>query len=333
MKYNSFEEELDAFSKLDIPSPETREPLIEGNLAKGLGAAMIAGSIAANQPANADTEKTPGVAITREVSGKPVKQELGLNPHKRDEKQGTIRRKEPKSHRDSKISTDIPGKHIQLPMDSIGEPGSEWYTDAGKRLLDSITEAYAAYGMRASFAQISVDLFIIPKDSISAFCKDPATSQVFNTEYACTVNPRNSLENVSKVIMDNYKHIRTAGDSIMSIPCLDDPSIHFTVFMASHLSHDQRKSILVHELKHCIPLYGYVQKVVSLYARNATALMLKNYNDSMRKGLLDSIQAQVNNRLDSLEAVDPNSTFESTTNIMDMLFNHSAMVPYSGESK
>ena len=330
MKYNSFEEELEAFSKLDIPSTETREPLTEGNLAKGLGAAMIAGSIAANQPANADTEKTPGVAITREVSGKPVKQELGLNPQKRDEKQGAIRRKEPKAHRDSKISTDIPGTRIQVPMASIGDSGPEWYTDAGKQLLDRITKAYASFGMQASFNRISINIFIIPKDSISDFCKDPATNQTFNTEYACTVNARNALSNVNFAIENQFSHIRDLSTAETAIQCLDDPSINFTIFMARQLSQEQRKAILVHELKHCIPLYSYVQKVVSLYARNAHPRMLSDYSTAMANGLLNSIQTQVNHRLDTLETFDPAAPFKSTTDIMNIIFNFSAMVPYTG---
>lgn len=296
-------------------------------IARGVGSAMLAGSLAANQVASADIGKGKDIHVTREVSGKPVRQLAEVSKSIHDDAPGEIRKKPYVKARSAVVSQDISKPTTVIPMARIGDKSSQWGTEAGKTLIDSIVNEYARYGMSATFDRIRVNLYIVSPEVIKKVCKDPITGESYNTEYGCTVNAAESLASVTGTIEEKYADVRTHSMPGTIIPSFDWPSLAFNVYLSTELSINQRAELLVHELKHCMCIYAYVQKVVSMYARDASIDHIGKYLDTMRDDL-STYSTEINRILDEADQFIPDEPFSSSVDIVSKVLSYEVFKPY-----
>ena len=207
-----------------------------------------------------------------------------------------------------------------ISMGDIANPGSIWHTVSGHNLIETIVSTYAKYGMSASFNNIRVNVSIVPYGKIKELCMDPETGDTLNTEYACTVNPRSTVAHVDTLVKELYSGTR---DSVMAsnkkqpkINCIDDSALEFNVYISDSLPHVQQKELLVHELKHCLHLYAYAQKVVSMYVRGCKFAVINRFVSEMNHGDIDTIGVSLGKLLDAHEQFDPDTVFSSSFDMM-----------------
>lgn len=90
----------------------------------------------------------------------------------------------------------------------------------------------------------------------------------------------------------------------------------------------QQKELLVHELKHCLHLYAYVQKVVSMYVRGCKFTVINQLVTEMNNGGIDTIGVYLGKLLDSHEQFEPDTVFSSNFDMMKTVMEIKALRPY-----
>lgn len=171
-----------------------------------------------------------------------------------------------------------------IPLSSIGNQSSHWYTVAGKTLLSNLAKYYAQCNMTSSFEEVTLNIYIVPHNTIPNYCIDPITNTSYNTEYSCAVLPETTLNLVSAEIETRYKKFHdnnSQSSRNVVIPSFDSNVLKFNIYMSDKLNQSQRSELLVHEIKHCLPLYAFVQKVTYMYANrikivNKYVVMMEN---------------------------------------------------------
>lgn len=305
---------------------------LKTKIATGVGAAVLAGSVASKEPAK--LVGLPGkepVVATRELSGKRKEEESRPYAEYKIEKRGEHKKRQiSRNAGDSTLPMNA-AEGVDIFLGDIGDLSSKWGTPSGRALLDSVVRAYANFNMAATFNHIVVNIYVVPHEMITTRCKDPNTGETYNTEYACTVNPDTMLTGVGDVLIPRYEALaQTMRDStVKPIPCFDDESLRFTVYFSEKLTDSQRAELLVHELKHCMVIYAFVQKIASIIAYHIGNDKIRKFIGLMGEGGgLMKLNNLIGQKMDNSEQFDVDKPFTSNYNIIDDIMGESALRPY-----
>ena len=292
----------------------------------------MAGTVASKEPVQLTglPGKEPVVA-TRELSGKRKEEDSHSYAEYKIEKRGEHKKRQVTRKSDSILPKNA-SENFAIHMRDIGDLTGRWGTQSGKELLDSIANAYAKFNMVATFEHIIVSITVVPHDMIRQRCKNPNTGELYNTEYACTVNPESMVSGVGDVLIPEYVAMKKNGAFAdgKPIPCFDDESLRFEIYFSEKLTDNQRAELLVHELKHCTVLYAFIQKIVFLIARDGIADETNNFIKEMGAGGFSRINDYIGQMMDKVEQFDPEEPFCSTFPVVDEIMRLNVLHPYGG---
>lgn len=268
------------------------------------------------------------MVATRELSGKRKEEESQPYAEYKIEKRGEHKKRQV-TRKGGSILPKNASENFAIHLRDIGDLSGRWGTQSGKELLDSIVDAYAKFNMTATFEHIIVSITVVPHDMIKQRCKNPNTGEVYNTDFACTVNPESMVAGVGDVLIPKYAAMKKddAFADGQAIPCFDDESLRFSIYFSEKLTDTQRAELLVHELKHCTVLYAFIQKIAALIAKDGLVEETNTFIKEMGAGGFSKINDYVGQLMDNAEQFDPEVPFHSTFPVVDAILRFNALQP------